>query len=50
MTIPPAPQIDCEQHHAVLAVAGIPAALEFYAKKLGFKQAFTWGDPPAFAV
>jgi catechol 2,3-dioxygenase-like lactoylglutathione lyase family enzyme len=48
MTISP-PPIDCEQHHAGLAVTDIAAAVEFYATRLGFRLAFTWGDPPTFA-
>ena len=28
--------IDCEQHHASLAVSDVAAAVEFYTKKLGF--------------
>lgn len=43
------PQIDCEQHHAGLVVSDIPAAVDFYTNKLGFKLGFTWGDPPTFA-
>jgi len=39
---------DCTVH-AGLAVSDIPTALEFYVKKLGFQQAFTWGEPPTFA-
>src|SRR5215467_1428211 len=49
MTTPVLPQVDCEQHHAGLTVADIPAAVDFYTKKLGFKLGFTWGDPPTFA-
>jgi len=49
MTIPAPPLIECEQVHAVLAVGDIPAAVDFYTAKLGFKLAFTWGDPPTFA-
>ena len=41
--------IDCEQHHASLAVSDIAAAVEFYTKKLGFWVAFAEGDPPTFA-
>src|SRR4051812_48262521 len=44
-----APNIDVEQHHASLAVRDIPAAVDFYTKKLGFRAAFTWGEPPTFA-
>ena len=44
-----APFVECEQLHAGLAVADMAAALDFYSKKLGFKVAFTWGNPPTFA-
>ena len=43
------PIVECEQAHAGLAVTDIAAAIDFYAKKLGFNLAFTWGDPPTFA-
>src|SRR5512146_808634 len=43
------PFVECEQVHAGLAVPDIPAAVEFYTSKLGFKAAFTWGEPPTFA-
>jgi catechol 2,3-dioxygenase-like lactoylglutathione lyase family enzyme len=43
------PFIECEQIHAGLAVSDISTAVEFYVKKLGFQQAFTWGEPPTFA-
>src|SRR3981189_2911596 len=46
---PSLPFIECEQIHAGLAVSDIPTAVEFYIKKLGFQQAFTWGEPPTFA-
>ena len=36
-----APDIDAEQHHASLAVRDIPAAVDFYTNKLGFRLAFT---------
>lgn len=49
MTPSAPPFVECEQTHAGLAVADIPAAIDFYTQKLGFKLAFTWGDPPAFA-
>ena len=45
----PTPEIDCEQEHAVLAVPDILAATNFYATKLGFNVAFTWGEPPSYA-
>ena len=43
------PLIDCEQHHAGLAVADLQAAIDFYEKKLGFRLIFTDGEPPNFA-
>jgi catechol 2,3-dioxygenase-like lactoylglutathione lyase family enzyme len=49
MTIPAAPVIECEQFHPVLVAGDIPAAVDFYTMKLGFKLGFTWGDPPTFA-
>jgi len=41
--------IACEQTQAGLAVSDIQTAVEFYIKKLGFRQAFTWGEAPTFA-
>jgi len=41
MTTPVPPVVECEQTHAGLAVADIPAAVDFYTNKLGFKLAFT---------
>jgi len=49
MTISAPPFIECDQIHAGLAVGDIPAAVDFYTTKLGFKLGFTWGDPPTFA-
>ncbi len=49
MTPPAIPEIECEQEHAVLAVPDVLAAATFYATTLGFKVAFTWGDPPSYA-
>ena len=43
------PPIDCEQHHASLAVSDVEAAVEYYTNKLGFWVGFTWGDPPTIA-
>jgi len=43
------PIVECDQIHPGLAVADIPAAVEFYTTKLGFTTGFTWGDPPMFA-
>lgn len=41
--------VECDRHHAGLAVTDVAAAVEFYVSKLGFKRAFTNGDPPDFA-
>jgi catechol 2,3-dioxygenase-like lactoylglutathione lyase family enzyme len=49
MTSTTPPFIECEQIHAGLAVGDLANAIDFYTKKLGFKLAFTWGDPPTFA-
>lgn len=43
------PDVECEQQHPSLAVTDLVAATEFYTRKLGFKLAFTWGDPPTMA-
>ena len=43
------PDVDCEQHHASLAVSDVAAAVEFYTTKLGFWSPFMEGDPPSFA-
>ena len=43
------PFIECDQMHAGLAVTDISTAIEFYVSKLGFRQGFTWGEPPTFA-
>lgn len=49
MTSPATPNVDCEQIHPALSVSDVLAAADFYTKKLGFKLAFTWGDPPSIA-
>jgi uncharacterized glyoxalase superfamily protein PhnB len=49
MTTPNAPQVECEQLHPSLSVSDVIAAGDFYTKKLGFKLAFTWGEPPTMA-
>jgi catechol 2,3-dioxygenase-like lactoylglutathione lyase family enzyme len=49
MTAPAVPDVDCERHHPILPVSDVLAAADFYTKKLGFKLAFTWGDPPTMA-
>jgi catechol 2,3-dioxygenase-like lactoylglutathione lyase family enzyme len=43
------PEVECEQQNAALHVSDVTAAVDFYTKKLGFKPAFTWGDPPTIA-
>ena len=49
MTAPSAPEVDCQQQHAALHVSDVVAAVEFYTKKLGFRLAFMWGEPPSMA-
>ena len=36
--------VQCEQHHAGLAVTNVAAAVDFYTTKLGFRLGFTHGD------
>ena len=50
MTKAKAPEVECEHHHPSLAVPDVNRAVEFYTSKLGFKLAFTGGDPPKFAA
>jgi catechol 2,3-dioxygenase-like lactoylglutathione lyase family enzyme len=49
MTVRTPPIIDCEQLHPSVVAADIAAAVEFYVSKLGFVQAFTFGEPPTMA-
>lgn len=44
-----APEVDCEKQHPSLAVPDVMHAVDFYTSKLGFKLAFTWGEPPTMA-
>ena len=44
-----APQVDVEQYHASLRVADLSAGIEFYSTRLGFRHAFSWGEPPTMA-
>ncbi|MBZ5606274.1 MAG: VOC family protein [Acidobacteriia bacterium] len=45
-----APLVECDYVNPGLAVRDVPAAIDFYTNKLGFKLGFTWGgDPPTFA-
>jgi catechol 2,3-dioxygenase-like lactoylglutathione lyase family enzyme len=43
------PTVDCERHHAGLAVSDVLASVRFYTEKLGFQPGFTWGEPPTIA-
>ncbi len=43
------PQVDVEQYHAGLRVTDLPAAIEFYTTRLGFRHTFGWGEPPTLA-
>jgi uncharacterized glyoxalase superfamily protein PhnB len=49
MSTPAIPRVVSQQIHPSLAVSDVLAAADFYAKKLGFTVAFTWGDPPTMA-
>src|SRR3989442_1628935 len=49
MTNSSRPFIECDQIRPTLTVSDIPTAMEFYISKLGFQEAFTWGEPPTFA-
>jgi catechol 2,3-dioxygenase-like lactoylglutathione lyase family enzyme len=49
MSEPVVPQVECEKQHPALRVSDIPAAVEFYTKRLGFQLGFTWGEPPEMA-
>ena len=41
--------VKVEQYHAVIAVADLSRAVEFYSTKLGFVHAFSWGEPASMA-
>lgn len=47
--MPNKPVIDCDRFHPVLRVPDVPAAVEFYTRKLGFEVGFTWGEPMTMA-
>lgn len=49
MTSPAAPHVDCERLHPALDVEDVPAAVDFYTNKLGFRLGFIFGDPPTMA-
>lgn len=41
---PGAPEVECEMHHTTLQVSDVPAAVDFYATRLGFWTAFVTDD------
>ena len=41
--------VSVEQYHAILSVANLAEAIDFYSNRLGFEHAFSWGDPPTMA-
>lgn len=43
------PPVECEKYHASLYATDVRAAVAFYTGKLGFRLAFTEGDPPYMA-
>ena len=45
----PVGEVECDQLHPGLSVRDLRAAIDFYVNKLGFYEAFSWGDPPTFA-
>ena len=49
MTGRPAPTVEWSFQHTGLPVSDVPAAVEFYTKRLGFALGFTWGEPPSIA-
>ena len=42
--------VRCEQVVPTLGVGDVAAALEHYTSRLGFVEAWRWGDPPAHAA
>lgn len=42
----PRPEIQCEQHYAILSFSDVRASADFYIDKLGFELAFVEGEPP----
>jgi uncharacterized glyoxalase superfamily protein PhnB len=43
------PAFECSMLHPWLPVDDLAAAIDFYVQKLGFVEAFRWGDPPTTA-
>lgn len=43
------PPLRCEQVIPTVAVGDLAAALDFYTGKLGFREDWSWGDPPVHA-
>lgn len=46
----PSIAVECNSVNPGFIVGDIPAAVEFYRDKLGFRLDFTYGDPPGFAA
>ena len=42
------PRVVCERLHPILPVRDVPAAVDFYVRKLGFEPGFLYGEPPYF--
>jgi catechol 2,3-dioxygenase-like lactoylglutathione lyase family enzyme len=40
----PFPTVDCERLHPSLPVIDVPAAVQFYTTRLGFRPGFTWPE------
>jgi catechol 2,3-dioxygenase-like lactoylglutathione lyase family enzyme len=49
MSTPIPPPVDCQQFHTTLEVSDIRQAVDFYTRKLGFREGFVFGEPPTFA-
>ena len=43
------PIVDCEMVHPSILADDIAAAVDFYVNRLGFTEAFTFGEPPTMA-
>jgi catechol 2,3-dioxygenase-like lactoylglutathione lyase family enzyme len=43
------PRVECPRYHTGLPTNDVPAAVDFYTKKLGFELGFTWGEPVTMA-
>jgi catechol 2,3-dioxygenase-like lactoylglutathione lyase family enzyme len=43
------PDVQCTTYHAILMVADVAASIAYYVHALGFRLAFSEGQPPEFA-